>query len=119
MCPAHAAQPAGVAQYFRSRVRGLAPLQEHGNRLVVAMERRRMKRRVSRRSVDRCLLIVLPVDDRQAGAVAHDVRSSVSTALNATSRTPDAAETRAQLTHELQAVRAALKKVKRASTLPS
>ena len=67
ICPAYAAQPAGVAQYFRSRVARVGPvLQEHGDRVVVAMECRGMKRRVSGRSVDRGLLIVLHVDDRQA-----------------------------------------------------
>ena len=49
-----------------------AVLQEHGGRLVVAVERCRMERRVSRRTIDRRLLIVFHVDDRQAGAVAHD-----------------------------------------------
>ena len=48
VCPAYAAHPAGVAQYFPSRVRGLAPcFNEHRDRIVVAMECRRMERRVA------------------------------------------------------------------------
>ena len=43
-----------------------AVLQEHGDRFVVAVKRRRMERRVSRRPIDRRVFVVLHVDDREA-----------------------------------------------------